>query len=402
MKKAWTSVVLSLLLMLCATAADLPSQVTSRLKKIDEAMVKVEQALEKSKADHNNLERAQQALLEIDEGYAAHAKAPEVQAARERIRKGEEAIRALEAKTTEQAQQKQSSEKELEAQAEAWADRLAKYKADNTVGAPGEFACPSTDIDRILACRAYYEEAKTLYEEFKASGIDPDSHWRLREAEYDLRMGLEQYPRSIGYTFDQNADNIKQGAQWIAGQKGQAKPNIHGGLRMQEMSDQMDLIRKLLPEDDARLVDLEATWKQLVADQDLLEAKVLKDRKMKPDAYKGGDAAAIKSLARKIVKEAIDKLQEGRDEPLPFELLNVHVTSAEWNTESALEWTDSTRSALQYRVTKGLNVQVACLLDGRCFVYTLFVHRDRVDGEAGDLVGHVMFRDKFLRENLPK
>jgi hypothetical protein len=254
-------------------------------------------------------------------------------------------------------------------------------------------------VDDILARRGHYDEAKALYEEFKKTGIDKDSHWKLRDAEYSIRIAIENYEASLDRTFGEAESDVKHWAEWIAGQKNSKPPLNIGSLELIRIREHFATACKLLPESEPRRKALEAAMAQLERDQAAVEAVVLKSRKMKADAYKGADAAAIKALAKSVVEKELRKPEYGNQKA---QVLRVHIISAAWNTESAVEWTDTTKSAVQYRVTKGVNVQVAAKSGTMCFVYTLFVHKDTVGGSQSGLLGHVMFRDKFLESNLPK
>ncbi|MCC7433699.1 MAG: hypothetical protein IT363_03380 [Methanoregulaceae archaeon] len=288
-----------------------------------------------------------------------------------------------------------------EAQAEAWAKRLAEYAPDTKPGSKGEFGIPSMDVDKILATHKFYLEGKKLYEEFLATKIPPDAHWTLREAEYNLRTGLETYRQSIQNVVNDVDQDVRQGQAWIAEQRKKEKPLMHSSGRMEQFYLYMAALRKLLPADDPRRADLEGLYSKLLTDQEAVERAVLKSRKMKPDVYKGGDAASIKQLASRILAEDTERRYEEAQVKPPVKLLRTHITSATWDTESAVEWTDTTKSALQYRVSKGVFVQVAAMVGDNCFVYTLYIHRDTIGGATGNLVGHVMHRDRFLRENIP-
>lgn len=288
-----------------------------------------------------------------------------------------------------------------EAQAEIWAKRLAEYGPDTKPGSKGEFGIPSMDVDKILSTHRFYIEAKKLYAEFLETKIPPDAHWTLREAEYNLKTGLQTYQQSAQNVVDEIAQDVKQGQVWIAGQRTLGKPLMHSSGRMEQFYLHMAALRKLLPVDDPRRVELDGLYAKLVADQEAVERAVLKGRKMKPDVYRGGDALTVKQLAAKILADDTERRYEEAQVKPPVKLLRTHITSATWDTESAVEWTDSTKSALQYRVSKGLFVQVAAMIGDNCFVYTLYVHRDTIGGATGALVGHVMYRDRFLRENIP-
>lgn len=384
---------------ICAGQGSLPSTVTARLKKIDTHMTAVESALQAGEVDRNNLKWAQLVFDEIAQQYPQHLKAPEVVAAKERIERAKQAIEKIEADKKDEKEKEEQGAKNAEALAEEWAQKLSAYKPDPTPGSKGDYGTPIGKVEDILTRRAHYLEAKALYGEFKKTGIDKDSHWKLRSAEYDIRVGIQNYEQSLERLVAETEDKVKQWAEWIAGQKTSKTPLAIGTLELLGLRKRMEGYRKLVPESDPRRTATEAAMAQLERDQASVEAVVLKSRKMKPDAYKGSDAAAIKSLAKSLVERELGKEeyvgQKGQ-------VLRIHIISANWNRESAVEWTDTTESALQYRVTLGMNVQVAAKWGSMCFLFTLFVHKDTIDGSQGGLKGHVMFRDKFLESNLPK
>lgn len=286
-----------------------------------------------------------------------------------------------------------------EKKAEEWADRLAPYAADTTPGSKGDYGVPMSNVDEILSRRAHYEEAKALYEEFKKSGIDKDAHWKLRQAEYAIRIAIEGYEGCIERVFAEGEADLQHWATWIAGQKAAEKPLPISTREMNGIRERYSTVRRLLPETEPRRKALEALMAQLEKDQAAVESRVLKSRKMKADAYKGADSTAVKRIAKSVVEQELRKSEYGNEKG---QVLRVHIVSAAWNTESAVEWTDTTKTAVQSRVTKGLTVQVVAKSGASCFLYTLFVHKDTVGGSQSGLLGHVMFRDKFLEANLPK
>lgn len=382
-----------------APQGNLPSTVTSRLKKIDTHMSRVESALQGGEVDRNNLKWAEQVFGEIVQQYPQHLKAPEVVAAKDRIERAKQAIDKIETEKKSEKEKEEQGAKNAEAIAEEWAAKLAVYEPDSTPGSKGDYGVPIGKVEDILARRAHYDEAKALYEEFKKTGIDKDSHWKLREAEYDIRVGIENYESSIERLFSETEAKVKQWAEWIAGQKTSKTPLTIGTLELIGLRERFENARKLFPDSFPRRKAMEATMEQLERDQAAVEAVVLKSRKMKADAYKGSDAAAIKSLAKSLVEKELGKQEYAGQKG---QVLRVHIISTNWNRESALEWTDTTKSAVQYRVTLGMNVQVAAKSGSMCFLFTLFVHQDTISGSQSGLKGHVMFRDKFLESNLSK
>lgn len=377
---------------LSAAVADLPSTVTSRLKKIDGYMAKVEASLIQKKADRNNLERAQEAYKEIKSGYPQHLDAPEVKAALKRIEDGENAIKALEGELAQNKENKKSDEVKQDQIAEDWAAKLDVYKSNTDPSSKGYFGCPTMDPKVIVQTAPLYKEAKALYAEFQAAGIDKDSHWKLRDAEYNIKTSIKVYEESIGNITREAEEKVKIALAFLKEQKGKENPLYLSGTQMPELADFIKSIQLVLPATDERRKSMEADWAAIQKLQSEIEKIVLKKRKMKPDVYKKADSASIKALAKSIVL---------KDGGAP-QVLRIHITSANWEVESAVEWTDTTKTAVQSRTTKGVYVQVALKKAGGWYLHTLFIHKDTIGGNAGGLTGHIMFRDKFLQENLPK
>ena len=276
--------------------------------------------------------------------------------------------------------------------AEKWAERLNVYEASNDPGAKGYFGSPSGTVQKLLECRARYLEAKALYAEFLKSGIDKDSHYALRDAEYSIRVSIDNYEQSTERLISRAEEAIKGRADWIAGQLTAKNPLRIPPLAYQELLDQGNGVCQLLPDGDARRTALEATMAKMRKDQAAVDKLIVKSRMMKDDAYKGDDAAKIKAVAKAVAAKELAKDEYAGKAAT---ILRVHIISSRWNT-------DTTKSAVQYRVTKGVNVQVVAKSGTSCYLFTLFVHEDQVSGSSSGLLGHVMFRDDFLESNLPK
>lgn len=375
-----------------AYAEKLPGGVTSRLEKIDQYMSKVEQASERNRVDRNNLECAQSTLNEIKTQYPANAKADEVRSAEERINKGVAAIEKLEKAQADEKEKTVNKEKSAETIAEEWADKLAPYKAESKEGSKGNYGEPMSEATRIFALASQYQEAKKVYEEFLATGIDKDSHWKLREAEYNIKVALDNYESSSKRAIEEGAKQVKEAREWQTKQKPLPEPILLLADRMTALREAVAGVRLLLPAKSAQLKEINTDLAELEKVFVEVEVVVLKKRMMKPDLYKGADLATVKSLATSIVLKAEAKSK----------ILRTHVINAGWTTESVKEWTDTTKTAEQLRVTKGINVQVALTINDGCFLYTLFINQDTIGGVKRPLTGHIMYKDKFLQQNLPK
>lgn len=355
-------------------------------------MAKVEASLVQKKADRNNLERAQETFKEIKTGYPQHLVAPEVKAALKRIEEGEIAIKALENEVAQNNEGKNNEEAKQDQIAEEWATKLDVYKSNTDPSSKGYFGCPTMDPKIIVQTAPLYKEAKALYAEFQTTGIDKDNHWKLRDAEYNIKTSIKTYEDSIGNIVRETEEKVKIAIAFLKEQKGKENPLYLSGTQMPDLAEYIKSVQVVLPATDERRKKMEEDWASIQKFQTEIEKIVLKKRKMKPDVYKKADSATIKTLAKSIVL---------KDGGAP-QVLRIHITSASWEVESAVEWTDTTKTAVQSRTTRGVYVQVALKKAGGCYLHTLFIHKDTVGGNAGGLTGHIMYRDKFLQENLPK
>jgi nitrogen regulatory protein PII-like uncharacterized protein len=114
---------------------------------------------------------------------------------------------------------------------------------------------------------------------------------------------------------------------------------------------------------------------------------------MMPDQFKGPELEELKAKATEIL----------RKESPDATILRTTVISADWKEERVLEYTDTTKTAVRYRITRSVTAQVAGKRGDDVFLYTLDISQDkRTDGSWGALYGHIMFTDSMLEENVQK
>ncbi len=372
-------------------AAKLPGGVASRLKKINDYMTKVEKALGEQRINRNDLDRAQQALDEIIKGYPNYANAEEVRAAAQRIEAGRQAIEKLEKDKAAAKEADANAAKAAETIAEQWADRLALYKADTAENSKGRFGAPMSDAALIAALKPHYEEALAVYEEFLKTGIDKDSHWKLRQAEYDIRVSLENYRGSVTRVYEETRRRVGEIRDYLVNQKASSQPNTWPKDQFEGVRVMVAGVRLLYAAGSEELKSLETDLAESEALQTAIDAIMVDSRRMKPDAFRRQESQVLKELAEAIVLDAYPKA----------EILRMHIVSSDWTIERVEEWTDTTKTAWRVRTTRGVNAQVAARLEGECLLYTIFLHQDTIDGAANPLTGHIMFTDKMLEKNLP-
>lgn len=376
-------------LLLIATAAmaqdALPGGVTSRLKKINDYLTSVETRLKAGSVNRNDLDWAVETLAELKKGYAAFASRAEVTAAEKRIADITRQVNDFEAGKKQKKDQAAAGAASEEKTLVDWAERLSAYKADSRPGSKGQFGIPTEDIEALLASRAAYEEAKALYAEFLKSGLDKDAHHQLRQAVDDIRVAILNYESGQERVPQNAAEKLDAALKWMAESKTVA---LDKGER-KTIALLVENAARLFPGSE-RVKALNVKKAELDRRIEKVDTAILENRTMRPDQYKGPDAEQLKRLAQAIVL----KEEKGAS------VLKVNITSAAWTTESVVEWTDTTRTALQHRSTDSVNAQVALRVGADCFLYTVFLNKDRIGGRENPLTGHLMFRDRLLEKNI--
>lgn len=64
-----------------------------------------------------------------------------------------------------------------------------------------------------------------MYEEFLKTGIDKDSHWKLRQAEYDIHVSLENYRASTTRVYEEARQRVGEIRAYLVNQKASSQPN---------------------------------------------------------------------------------------------------------------------------------------------------------------------------------
>ena len=114
---------------------------------------------------------------------------------------------------------------------------------------------------------------------------------------------------------------------------------------------------------------------------------------MTPDKFDGAELDDIKERAQQALKEKHPGTK----------ILRTTVISEDWKEERVLEHTDTTKTAIRYRVTRSVSAQIAAKDDGKVSLYTMYVGKDQnSDGSWGPLKSHVMFEDPMLEENVDR
>ncbi|PKL39957.1 MAG: hypothetical protein CVV44_06980 [Spirochaetae bacterium HGW-Spirochaetae-1] len=365
-----------------------PGGVTSRIKKINTYLDNTESRLKSGSSNMNDLDRAKEELATIKKSYPDFASHKDVIAAENRISQVEKSVKAAQSGKQEKRLEQEKDTAAKDRIYEDWAGRLSQYKADSNPGSKGIFGIPTDDIESLLATNKYYEEAKSLYAEFLKTGIDKDAHFKLRQAEYDIKVSILNYEASRDRIPALASEKLEEGIKWMKERKGEARPQSLERNQRNNIDLYVSNANRLFPNTD-RVNKLNARKAELDKMLEDADKSILENRRMKPAQYRGSDSGELTNMAKSIVLKA----NPGAS------ILKVNVTSKEWTRESVVEWTDSTRSALQGRITDGIYAQVSAKIGSECFLFTLFLNKNTIGGKQKPLTGHVMYKERILEKN---
>lgn len=250
------------------------------------------------------------------------------------------------------------------------------------------------DIGKGVEGYALYHEAKAAFEEYQKATFPYGKFNELEQLEDGLKQKLDRFPENVKGSAMADLSTLERyltilEERWKE-QGAEALPIDEFAVNGYET--QVVYLSTVLPADNERVTNAKKRWEDIKKQNQSVRAKLLDKRTMKPDVYKGKDAEALKDLAKSIVLKKHPKA----------EVLRVTLTREKWEREAAMEWTDTTKTALQFRVTDGMYAQAAAKEEGEVTLYTLFLNKDRIGGVQGGLKGHIMYTDKMLEKNVNK
>lgn len=394
--------------------APLPSNVAFQLSQVSRIVERAERSLggagvasESSKIETAKAaaEEARGGMQEIARRYAGKysPEHPEIVAMQNRIA----ALEATAGGRAVAAQQAQAAAQQQAAAAGAasgdWLARLGPFMAG--MGQPGydeaRYLVPSAtqEAEEMQKRLGLYAAASAALAEYRRANLGAMETDELRQVVSDLDVALRQFGESCVQYADQDlaaADaRIGDLEQFVREQDAKiaaAEPALFPERSTLEQAQAvLDRAGGLVKSDDPRMTALVSRLDAMKKADVRLRAARAADTRLRPDAYAGGDAEALKRFAEQVVARA----QPG------IRLLKTVLVSPDWTEESAVEWTDTTQTALRHRTTRRMTAQVAGRLNANTRLYTLDVSQDRLSsGSWGPTAGHVMFTDPMLEENV--
>jgi hypothetical protein len=411
------AMVFSLFPFICGAGAKLPGGVTHRLKQADMALKKVEKVLApesenlslKYRVDTANagIDSAKGFLAEIQKNYSAQlpSPCPEVQAVEKRIADLEKQVQQLQQAGQQKESQARQQQTASQNDSAAWVARLKPYV--NPVGRPDhnpeKYLIPSATMEEkeMQKRLMIYAQASTDFTEYQKAALPAGKTEELQKIEEDLARNLKQFKASCG----QYAENIRKefetdlthAQEFIKAQQSKKgaddKPLPLDKLQLKNMRDKLNYLAVLLKPDDPQLIEDNKKYDELIRQDEEVRKNAIAQTRMTADQYKGSDAEFLRKKAEEIVLKKYPQAKTPR----------ITLISPDWKEERVLEYTDTTNSALRYRVTRSVTAQVASKQGNNVFLYTLDLSKDqRTDNSWGDIYGHIMFTDPILEENITK
>ncbi len=403
-----------LLVTAAPSVAKLPGGVTHRLQKVDKIIESADRVLNKNSAASNEwrvkeLEsvaaQAKGIMREIQNGYGEQAPSdhPEMKAREEKIAAFETKVAALSRGVTaedEAAGQAEARKEELSAH---WVAKLTPYAVgpyrtgyDETKYLAGAVADPA----ELARRKAIYEEASAVFAEYGKVEFPDGKSQELELLEKDLDYSLKSFAeshRSMSDSYFREArQKLDNASDWLeketAADDGKNQPRILNKDLLPEIEGLIASSESAAP-DDPRIPQMKTELAALKNKDSEIRKTRISRTFMTPDKFKGAELDAIKKQAAEALQKKFPQANA----------LRTTVIGEDWKEERVVEYTDSTKTAVQYRVTGSVTAQIAAKNGDQVNLYTIYLGKDqRSDGSWGPLNSHVMFIDPMLEENIDK
>lgn len=284
-----------------------------------------------------------------------------------------------------------------------WVERLRPY-VDVGAGSPKYLidgvTLSESDIQERTTLLA---EAQALWPEYEKAefphgktaellSLEETMKQRLRDMPEVLRRSRALLSADMEKEFDRILAWLNQDTGWQSDPT--KKPNLVMERDVTPLQQAIDRYAGTVGPDDAKLSTLKQKLGQ-IKEQDQKNRAVRAERTyMNADRSQGEGIDELHRKAEDIVKE---KSASGK-------ALRITLPAENWQEESVLEWTDTTRTELRYRITRFMTAQAATEgADGKVYLHGVHLANDRnSDGSWGPLYGHIMWSDWMAEANVNK
>ncbi len=209
--------------------------------------------------------------------------------------------------------------------------------------------------------------------------------------EQSLARSFEAFPAFFEQTkakiTDETAASLRATLDQL-GREVEGKPSIMSDASLKQAEEKLAGIQPLLADDAPRWAAVSQVLADIKATNAANRAARAKLTTMRPDAYKGDDAPAIKERAEGMVLKAHPDAQVRR----------TVVHSEDWKELS--QWEDYAGTP-RFVTRREIYAQVAAVVPAGCRLFTIYVTKEfRVDQTWSTLTGNIMFTDEMDEANL--
>ena len=383
------------------------------VRKMDGAMKGVDRSLNKKsgkpesriKAARYEMKKVEGYWNDLQKKYPETLGHPDVLAAKGRMDAYYDKIDAYGKAASKEKAKEDQTKAAKKAGSDEWIAKLKPYvlmRGQQGYVPEKEFIASYTEDPKEMdQCMKLYAEASNLFAEYQKTQFPEGKTDELLDLEKKLAYKLKTYNEELKMAADRYfakaASEIKRGKSNLDKNKertkdGKTKPILLHTLVLSGIARDIAWSENIMP-GDSRIPELKKEFQALQKEQSRWREKMIDSTVMISHKFNGKESSTLKGMSENIVKK---KFSDAK-------ILRVNVISSDWKEERALEYTDTTRTAIRYRITRSVTGQVAVKRGGDCFLYTTYVAKDRrSDGSWGQCYGHIMFTDRMLEKNVNK
>lgn len=284
-----------------------------------------------------------------------------------------------------------------------WIEKLRPY-VDVGAGSPKYLIDGVTLSESDIQERTtLLSEAQALWPEYQKAEFPHGKTAELLSLEETMKQRLHDMPEVLQRSrallsadmekeFDRILGWLNQDTGWQSDPT--KKPNLVMERDVTPLQQAIDRYAGTVGPDDAKLATLKQKLGQ-IKELDQKNRAVRAERTyMTPDRFQG---EGIDELRQKVEEIANEKSASGK-------ALRITLPAKNWQEESVLEWTDTTRTELRHRITRFMTAQAAAKgADGKVYLHGVHLANDRnSDGSWGPLHGHIMWSDWMAEANVNK
>ena len=387
-------------------SGELPSYVTSSIRGVRMSLDNAQEWLDKGNARtaESGLKAAKRQMAKTEKSYAKYLGTdhPEMIALQQRIDDIEAKIAVMQKGEADRKAQAARAAQDAETASADWIPRLQAYIAPK--GSRGHdpdryFTGYTEDPQEMARQNAIYAMILADLKEYRETGPGDNATDELKQVIKNLEYQVSGFEESYAAMGELYLNESNQKIGFLMKRVGEeaeklgsgGTPNYMSRFALEDARRVLNKAAGLLGEADSRVAALEADYRKVLDEnQKLIQARI-SDTRMTPDQFNGGEKNDIKKTAESVLKTKYPDVS----------ILRTTVISPDWSEENVIEWTDTTKTALQHRITHSVSAQAAGKRGGDIKLYTIHIAKNRrTDGSWGPLHGHIMFEDPMLEENV--